>query len=357
MNQYAATTLITSLTSFVLIFLSMGNSRLELRKRELFVVSAAIIIFSSVAEFAGVMLDSYPSQYRSIHIILKVFELSSPPFLTMTLITVFNGYRHAEKLLPVAIINFFLEIYSSFAGFIFYIDEANVYHHYHFYWIYMVSYIICAVFFFFELLMFSRKYQNRNFMSLIAIILFLMAGLSLHSIKNEVRVDWLTLAMVAFFFYIYYSGLTEQMDSLTQLLDRKSYDMRIASLHYKVALVLFDIDYFKRVNDTFGHEAGDELLKRFAFLLKQIYGKYGLCYRIGGDEFCVIAKKIPDIEKVNSEFKTAFEKLCTGSEKMRYQSVSVGSTIFNPQTDNIADAIKKADVAMYEVKKENHKKY
>lgn len=357
MYQYAATTLIASLASFVLIFLVIGNSRLEFRKRGLFALSAVIILISSLFEFAGVMLDGSPARYRYVHIFLKVFELSTPPMLTITLITVFNGYHNAVKLLPFAIVNFILELYSAFSGFIFYIDESNFYHHYHYYWMYIAVYIICAAFFFFELFMFSRKYQNRNLMSLIVIILFLMAGLSLHSIKNEVHADWLTLAVTDVLFYIYYSGLTEQMDSLTQLLDRKSYDIRTASLREKTMLVLFDIDNFKKVNDTLGHEAGDELLKRFASLIIQIYGKYGLCYRIGGDEFCVIAKDIPDIKKVSDDFNAAFKQLCNSPEEKQYLSVSTGWDIFDPRTGSVSDAVKNADNALYEVKKENHRKH
>jgi two-component system, cell cycle response regulator len=59
-------------------------------------------------------------------------------------------------------------------------------------------------------------------------------------------------------------------------------------------LIIFDLDGFKLYNDTFGHPAGDGLLRRFGSKLSEAVGSYGSSYRLGGDEFCVLAQLPPD---------------------------------------------------------------
>ena len=55
-------------------------------------------------------------------------------------------------------------------------------------------------------------------------------------------------------------------------------------------LIVFDVDNFKQVNDCYGHLQGDACLAAIAACLKKAYARCGYCYRIGGDEFCVLLK-------------------------------------------------------------------
>ena len=59
--------------------------------------------------------------------------------------------------------------------------------------------------------------------------------------------------------------------------------------------MLYDLNGFKRFNDLFGHPAGDALLARLAAKLAEVVGPAGACYRLGGDEFCVLAR-VPEDE-------------------------------------------------------------
>lgn len=80
-------------------------------------------------------------------------------------------------------------------------------------------------------------------------------------------------------------------DSLTELLNRRSFD-QILSLYEKdrssFALILADVDVFKQINDTCGHDTGDRILKRVAALLHTTFRSTDYVCRIGGDEFAVI---------------------------------------------------------------------
>ena len=70
----------------------------------------------------------------------------------------------------------------------------------------------------------------------------------------------------------------------------------------KAAVLFFDVDDFKSVNDQYGHLYGDECLKFVGKAILDVYGDKGSCYRIGGDEFCVILKKgLDQIELLNEQ--------------------------------------------------------
>ena len=70
-------------------------------------------------------------------------------------------------------------------------------------------------------------------------------------------------------------------------------------------IAIYDVNNLKKVNDTMGHQKGDEMIKRVADVMSASLGKYGQCYRVGGDEFVFISTK-PDIETV---FMNASKKM------------------------------------------------
>ena len=162
--------------------------------------------------------------------------------------------------------------------------------------------------------------------------LFLQYGAGVRIMRACSAVDVLMV-------YILYSELTQKIDALTHLLNRRSYESRLASLRGHAVIYYFDVDEFKSVNDTFGHGVGDAVL-----------AEVGYCYRIGGDEFCVIAQ-ISDTaaEKYLSEFLRELTARRVKNEHLPH--VSVGYACFNPVLGSVEDAIKRADRMMYHYKR------
>jgi diguanylate cyclase (GGDEF)-like protein len=85
------------------------------------------------------------------------------------------------------------------------------------------------------------------------------------------------------------------IDQLTGLLNRSALDSRVPELEQQarmaggsVCLVLFDIDRFKRVNDTYGHERGDVALREVGYAIRTALREFELVYRIGGEELLVV---------------------------------------------------------------------
>lgn len=166
----------------------------------------------------------------------------------------------------------------------------------------------------------------------------------------SVRVTWLCNAVDVLMIYILYSELTQKIDTLTHLLNRCSYESRLASLRGHAVIYYFDVDEFKSVNDTFGHGVGDAVLAEVGSTIYAVFSKVGYCYRIGGDEFCVIAQ-ISDTaaEKYLSEFLRELTARRVKNEHLPH--VSVGYACFNPVLGNVEDAIKRADRMMYHYKR------
>ena len=96
-------------------------------------------------------------------------------------------------------------------------------------------------------------------------------------------------------------------DSMTKLFNRNAYELRLRELvahpPAQVGMVLFDIDHMKFINDTYGHHMGDQVISLVARCIDQVFGGVGECYRIGGDEFCVILAPFTDVSQKFQPFQ------------------------------------------------------
>jgi diguanylate cyclase (GGDEF)-like protein len=109
-------------------------------------------------------------------------------------------------------------------------------------------------------------------------------------------------------------------------------------------LFLFDLNGFKRYNDTFGHPAGDELLVRLGGALRDAVGKDGTAYRIGGDEFCLLLTC--EQERFEAVGRLAAEAL-TASERGVEVASSWGTAVIPGEAGDPSSALQLADVRMY----------
>lgn len=121
------------------------------------------------------------------------------------------------------------------------------------------------------------------------------------------------------------------------------------------SLALYDVNSLKYVNDTYGHQSGDEMIRRVADTLSAHLGSLGKCYRIGGDEF-VFLSTVSDSEKEFLKLQRDFEaslgtlKLPDGSEHPI--TVAMGySVLTHNMPRSMDDMVREADARMYEAKR------
>lgn len=151
----------------------------------------------------------------------------------------------------------------------------------------------------------------------------------------------------------------EQMayhDQLTGLYNRAAYADYIGRPEFKsehCILVMFDLNNLKYCNDTWGHEMGDSYIVNSAELIYDAFGSVGKCYRMGGDEFCVLLKEVSLKKCENLVKKLQKETEIWNSEtKEKFQiQIACGYAQFDEDMDyDLGDTLRRADKMMYHEK-------
>ncbi|MBF0585077.1 MAG: EAL domain-containing protein, partial [Magnetococcales bacterium] len=146
-------------------------------------------------------------------------------------------------------------------------------------------------------------------------------------------------------------------DLLTGLPNRALFQIRLSE-HLsmatrsggEVALLFLDLDRFKQVNDTMGHNAGDELLKEAARRILSCVRPYDLVARLGGDEFTIIFPQLPHVNYVEFIARRILEELAKPfllEAGLAHISGSMGITLFPHDATDMESLLKQADTAMY----------
>lgn len=148
-------------------------------------------------------------------------------------------------------------------------------------------------------------------------------------------------------------------DQMSELSNRTAYEEKIAYLKTNmkrireektVIILMADLNFLKYLNDNLGHNTGDDAIRKVALIIKETFSDKESCYRIGGDEFCVIS-----IGNDQNEFEAMYQKfLARVAEKNKEldYSFSVASAYYILQDESIDDAIQIVDNMMYENKEE-----
>ncbi len=153
-------------------------------------------------------------------------------------------------------------------------------------------------------------------------------------------------------------------DSITGLPNRELFNDRMNHLvtlqktrRRGLALMLLDLDGFKEVNDTLGHDSGDQLLLLAAERLRQCVTKADVVARLGGDEFTVIIHDPATVEqKAGRILRVLSQSFQLGNNRIEI-SCSIGITRFPEDAEQVSDLLKNADQAMYRVKQQGRNGY
>jgi diguanylate cyclase (GGDEF)-like protein len=154
-------------------------------------------------------------------------------------------------------------------------------------------------------------------------------------------------------------------DSLTGLPNRALFLERLAHEVERAkgdgqggALLYLDLDSFKNVNDTSGHQAGDRLLEDVAARMRACLGERGLIARLGGDEFAVLLPRVAGAEDAQQE-ATRLQSALAGGGRFgvglgRPVTASIGVCLFPRDGSTAAELLKHSDIAMYRAKESRH---
>jgi len=159
---------------------------------------------------------------------------------------------------------------------------------------------------------------------------------------------------------------TYEHDALTGLINKQTFTKKISELiekeeeNVRHSLLFIDLDRFKEINDSLGHDVGDEILVMVAQRLRNIVSKNDILARFGGDEFCVLLKNIQDSLKANEvaqKIITTLREPFFIEHYEFYVTASIGISACPKDTNKTAELLKYADSAMFYAKDDGKDRY
>ena len=156
-------------------------------------------------------------------------------------------------------------------------------------------------------------------------------------------------------------------DALTELPNRILFNDRLEQVietakHNKtnIALLFIDLDHFKEINDSLGHDIGDEILKIVSNRLVKVIGDQDTVARLGGDEFTIILEELSQVHDASlmaNKILDSLSKAFIINENTLYVSCSIGISIYPNDGKTVQNLLKFADSAMYKAKDEGRNNY
>ncbi len=358
--NYLALGLVSLLTMTILGYMVLKNALFGTKTRRAFQRAIFVIGVIIISEM-GASYFTEPSLFsRAMNIAFCTIGFSISPFVPYLIVSAFAHQRsRLGMILSIpALINLVLVLLSPIYGFIFAVSLANVYVRGHWFAVYVLSYLSSFAFLLVETVRVVRFYQNKNRFSLLWLVLFFMAGTMIQLVWPSIHTTWVSVSIAMVLYYAYYCELIETHDSLTNLFNRRAYEHKLLLMKAKRcgAIILLDADNFKSINDMYGHPFGDKCLMTIAGSMRDAFSKIGSCYRIGGDEFCVLCE-YPN-EQLIFDAEKAFEMAMTAQQQddSRIPGVSFGHSIYNEKSHtSIEQAVAEADQLLF-LCKENHKR-
>lgn len=142
-------------------------------------------------------------------------------------------------------------------------------------------------------------------------------------------------------------------DPLTGLMNRRGLNFTIEkklSINSFFSILMIDVDFFKKINDTYGHEQGDLVLKCLAEIMQKNFRKNDVCCRYGGEEFIVLIPNVSKEEAYESaeRFRKAVEQQFI--ENVGYITISIGIAYWPESSEDISEVFRIADKHLYEAK-------
>jgi diguanylate cyclase (GGDEF)-like protein len=254
------------------------------------------------------------------------------------------------------LLNAILAIGSCQFGWIFSVTYENLYTRGPFFFISpLTSY-------FYYMIHFLVLYNNRNKinheeMTALSLFSFIPAVLSVFQLYYVIYLTiWNSVAIAVAINYISILHGLSKRDLLTGLGNRVAYDEYLKNFngkkHIVLGTVIMDLDNFKRVNDVFGHQAGDQALKTFAGQLELVFRGKGLAIRLGGDEFIVLLQENQRVvvEKYIQNLKKRLMDYNQSGVVPYDIQFSYGIAVFDASCHSIHDFIWESDKLMYQNK-------
>ena len=181
-------------------------------------------------------------------------------------------------------------------------------------------------------------------------IIFTLVGIMIHVVVNSFRIKEFVL--------IKEINKQKDIDELTGLKNKAALTRKINEFfaddnNNKGLLFVLDVDYFKSINDKYGHDVGDVVLQELGKYLKEKFPNDEIVGRFGGDEFIIFLRNVDDLkqaDRIAREITSETPELIKlPTDEVKF-GISVGVAIYKGKEKNYSEIFKKADIALYKTK-------
>lgn len=253
----------------------------------------------------------------------------------------------------IAFINMFVPVVFS-------IDENNVYHRLplsYFYYIVATAYMLYSVA---VVKRYEKRYGKVRFFPLPLMLGPIALGCLIQNLYYGVSLIWVSLAVGLTSIYMSIQNEFSYLDALTGLYNRAYlyyvFNALTRDHNRRLGGIMIDMDYFKNINDTYGHSVGDKALTDVARVLTLAKPDSAIALRFAGDEFILLLKDASEeaLQKTMQDVKKELARFNENEGRPYKLSLSMGQAIYDYKNDNMDSFFKHMDEKMYKEKDNTH---
>lgn len=340
----------------LLLWLFLDNMSMSKKKQLMRCVFLTLVVV--IAETGCLLTDNTAPQNRTWSVLFNCIGFGLTPLVLVMeseLYTESRG-RYFWSYIP-SVINGIFVLMSPKNGYIFWVTENNEYMRGPYFKVYLCAFLFSIVLSALSKLASVQTLPSVLSVKIVASNVIVLLGTLYQVFCPQFHITWLGMAI---YFSLVYSFLKEMdglLDQATGLLNKNTFHLLTQQEAYNKpksrewTVVVFDIDHFKQINDTLGHQQGDEYIRKVAKVLKLTFGNRHQVFRIGGDEFAVILSGISArrvcmyLEKTEQQIRKRQQK------DAKFPTVSYGYAFAGVER-SMEQAVKVADTRMYECKRQ-----
>ncbi|MBQ9001902.1 MAG: GGDEF domain-containing protein [Eggerthellaceae bacterium] len=252
-----------------------------------------------------------------------------------------------------------LNVGNLFGHYMFTISDANVYSRLP---LSYLNYIVMFALFFYSVWLkhdYQRKHGHVSFFPMWMFLAPIFVGAGVQAALYGVSIAWPCVCIGLVSIHMSLQNELSYVDPLTNLYNRTYFDAVLQARGRsgeRFSGIMVDVDFFKDINDTYGHSVGDEALAETAHLLVDAVPENALVIRFAGDEFIVLlpGDERESAESVVNAIEESFATFNAKAGKPYRLSLSMGASEFDPGADTVDNFLRRIDERMYDQKRLHH---
>lgn len=335
--------------------LSLRNFVIDKYNTKVFIIASFLTIVMLIIEIIETYIIGLKStEYILLHKIISILGFIFTNIIIYILLSLNDNGKFSRNMLILTplIINIILYISSYWTGWIFYIDTQGQYFRGDYFFIQLSINIFYYILLIIAIFINDCDYDSDDIKFLTAIFILPIIAIIIQIIYPEYYLIWVTASLSLMLYYVFLRELQFKLDLTSGIKNRRAFVNKMLQLNKSkknTAIIVLDLNDLKKINDSKGHEVGDEAIYKSAQFLQEGFKDIGIAYRIGGDEFCVLCVNASKYQ-VDASLMKLVELLKEYNDKNDLKIVFSYGYDFYSGLQDVFEVFEIADKKMYDHK-------